>query len=611
MTDPVDFTKLGGGLFPKLFAGDFPDLDVPEVEYPRGEAPPPPPPPGLQTELVLDFGTSAITAALVTGSVVELLRFGNGKDMMDAPMGRRWALLNSSLGENYRLTPVVDAPDTGEEEWEYYPCLKRRIEWLARTQGETRWEEEAILDVAAVCWLALREARDSKGDTAASRLREDVKVYLAVPNTFPRMAVEVVKRGVAYGVAGLVGARKPLLVETVLEAEAVAYGVLARDRLDQDLLLQSGGSVLVLDAGAGTTDATIVRVDGEILKVVAHAGLPVGGLDLDAFIASQRSQFDTLDPFEVSRTLRVAREAKELYWSHASDGRGDGAAPPDSHQMLAQHLGTKSEFSVVAGERPLADVLADGHRRYLALAVRALLDCLPRADLDDVQKVIVSGRGSLLMGFQAQVETSLSKFRSPELPVPDIVPLGGGRGDRNERKFAVVRGVAAYAGNAHVRSKRRPIRATFDVVLQRPLEPDHEEVLIPAGYPLLDGWGVRAWHVAAGREEVEAQQRVDMRLIPRRVLRGLVEDGLITEAEVDDLLAWSAMPILKFGGSSPPFSARIDYDFFTLQAFAQVNGHTFPAQRPPFTVAGQLHPVHHQSEDWFERSHTRRRGRSG
>ena len=79
-------------------------------------------------------------------------------------------------------------------------------------------------------------------------------------------------------------------------------------------------TLLVIDAGAGTTDATILRVERGDLRVLAHVGLPVGGMDLDTFIAALKGPLRAAGRAEVMQRLETARQAKQ----HHLGGRDAG-----------------------------------------------------------------------------------------------------------------------------------------------------------------------------------------------------------------------------------------------------------------------------------------------
>jgi hypothetical protein len=554
---------------------------------------------GRGTDLAIDFGTSAIAAALVGGTyAVEVLSFG-GEKLLPAPFGRRSALDRSRLADNYELSYGYlgggAGPRGGEE---YYPCLKRRIEWLARTRCDTGWQSEAVLDVAAVCQLALDKARDERGRRLAECLTERFRVYITVPNAFPRAAVDVLRRGVGYGVAAALGRPERPEVEALLEAEAVAYSVVAGPRLSE---AGRKTTLLVIDAGAGTTDASIVRVEDGELRVSAHVGLPVGGMDLDAFIAGLKGPIDgSRPPSEVSQWLAAAEQAKQHHLG-APRTREDGLSG------LARELVRLDAWPPNGrGGRPIEEEIGGAWERYMALAVRGLIRALPADEVARVEEVVLSGRASLLAGFEEvarhEVAARGPAARAPAERGPGSPVAPRCRDGAEERKLAVVRGVGAYVSSTYgSRWDRRPLRASFEIFLRH--EDDRELPLVPAGCPLVRGWGVAAWSQPErppGRGDV--RPRVEMRLVPREVLRGLAAEGTFGAEDLEDLLRWSVLPVLRIDRESPPYSARLAFDFLSLDAQLEVDSARIRELDRPESSFGRRHPVHQLEDNWFELS---------
>ena len=195
--DPVDIYQLQP---PRSALWELVTVDLgrkpapPAVAFPeRSEASPGIYTSGRGPDLALDFGTSAIAAALVGGTyAVEVLRLGD-ETILPSPFGRRRQLDRSRLTDNYQFSYAYFG--TGGRRWgeEYFPCLKRRIEWLARCRPDRDWESQAVLDVAAVSQLALERARDSRGRGLAECLEGSFQTYITVPNAFPTAAIDVLR----------------------------------------------------------------------------------------------------------------------------------------------------------------------------------------------------------------------------------------------------------------------------------------------------------------------------------------------------------------------------------------------------------------------------------
>lgn len=562
----------------------------------------------LGAALAIDFGTSTIAAAVAGFGDTQVLWFrepGTGRltRLLDAPVGRRNDLGRATLEENYSLEPVGGLAGRG---WSYYPCLKRRIELLARASANNEWMPQAALDVAGVCLRALSTAQNGDGIPLKQLLGDGSRVYVSVPNTFPEGGVEVIRTGVGYAVAALLPTTRVPEVFTLLEAEAVAYGKLLAPQLsgsDQPL-----DPVLVIDAGAGTTDASILRKVDRKLQVVAHAGLPVGGIDLDAFIASLEGPLRELEPEALAQGLRRAREQKHKHWQQADAG---GLPPAEQTQRAMEALAREMtdprtpEFETMVAKR--AESLAQAHRRYLALAAHALVRSLPRQELAQVRSVILSGRSSLVLDFRRSVQEALEEQGCGKLE-----PLS----EKDEdRKLAVVKGVGAFHQAGVSDAERRPLRAIFPVVLNRPEPgPDKDEILMKAGHPLLEGWGVVAWHQAADGNDGDVEYTIRSRLVGDEVIRDLVaKKRLRPEKESEEaanVLKWSRMFLTRFPMKAP-FSARLAYDFLSRRVTLEVDG--APVRLPVLPVddaggllLGRFHPIHELQENWFETHHKER-----
>lgn len=550
------------------------ELKEPEVEFPspfntpsKSETPP--------VSLAIDFGTSAIAVALVGSNPRPLLfKFDQTRSFLETAVGRKRDRGHSLLVDNYALAPIyVPSIWSG---WVYDASLKRRIEWLARTRPGGSWKESAVLDVAAVTSHILHLAWKDQ-DQEVLRRQVQGPVYVSIPNTFPREGAEAIEQGVAYGVAAMLRLDRLPAVKTLLEAEAVAHSVLSQYSQGS-----KPGMLLVIDAGAGTTDASIVRCEENGLRVVAHTGLPVGGLDLDALIAQQGKGFESMKLDEIETALRSARELKVKNWNGADGGTGSLADRfVQGTKRIAEALNPDKDPQK---EKKLVADLTAGYRRYLGLAVHALLDCLPSSEIVQVESVLLSGRASLLLGFEEEVREAFSA-RKVQVKID-----GAGQGD--ERKLAVLNGVAAYAGVAQSATRRQPLRAGYELVLRG--EIGQETCLLPIGAPLINGWGVTSWSMNPILEQYDWP--IYVRTLPQRVIDGLIQRGFFTESDRFILVGWSVRPVLIIH-QAPPFTDCCAFDFLTQKALSrdskleQPSGKPFPSQ----------HPVHYAQETWFER----------
>jgi hypothetical protein len=438
-----------------------------------------------------------------------------------------------------------------------------------------------VLDVAAVTIKALELARDPRGVPVRNSLRGFAgPVFVSLPNTFPRPGAAAVERGVAYGVAAALELEKLPPVKTLLEAEAVAYS-----ELEGGAETGFNGTLLVVDAGAGTTDASIVRRDGDSLRVVAHAGLPVGGIDLDALIALQAVEdFSRLDRGQMGSLLRWARDQKVEIWGNPS------LSVEQAIEAIAQNVSERPEHLKTASQSLIVAGLTRGYQRYMSLAIDALLRCLLENRRFAVDRVVLSGRASLLRGFRDRVERCLEQL---DCRVP-ISTAGTGE----DLKLAVLRGVNSYAYGNQPSIERRPLRAGYELVLGS--GPGEELCLLPVGSLLVNGWGVAAWRqnttVAGGSWPILA------RSLPRRVIEKLLQnEGFGASRDEREILeSWASRPVLRLTGN-PPFVDCCAYDFLTQKAVSRYGPPLDDLDSPDsLAQAGRVHPVHGAQEDWFE-----------
>lgn len=586
--EPIDLAKLnprqGKNILQTLLTSGDPELKPPEIGFPAGSNPDPKVEPN-RVGLGIDFGTSAIAIALV-GSAQRTVPFqfrpaGEKKEdplpYLESSLARLTSRGHALLADNYNLEEAhLASLHTG---WSFDPCLKRRIEWLARTRGAGDWQKSAVLDVAAVTIKVLDLARDARGMPVRNSLHGFAgPVFVSLPNTFPRPGAAAIERGVAYGVAAALGLERLPPVRTLLEAEAVAYSEL-------ESWTDNGfeGALLVIDAGAGTTDASIVRRDGDSLRVVAHAGLPVGGIDLDALIVLQCAEdFSRLDRGQLSDTLRWARERKVAHWGNP------GLSVEQAIEAIAKDVWDRRRQ-----EPPQSEIIAGltrGYQRYISLAIDALLNSLLENRRFAIDRVVLSGRASLLRGFRDRVEKCLEQL---DCRVP-VSPAG----TEEDLKLAVLRGVNAYAFGNQPSIERRPLRAGYELVLGS--GPGEELCLLPVGSLLVDGWGVASWRqnttVAGGSWPILA------RSLPRRVIEKLLQsEGFEASRDEREILeSWASRPVLRLTGN-PPFVDCCAYDFLTQKAMSRYGPPLEDLEAPDsLAQAGRMHPVHGAQEDWFE-----------
>jgi hypothetical protein len=328
-------------------------------------------------------------------------------------------------------------------------------------------------------------------------------------------------------------------------------------------------------------------------------------MDLDAFLAGLKGPLRGVRPAELSQRLATARQAKQ---HHLRDGV-PGKSLEEACQDLARDLVQTSAWPARLGnDRPIESEIVRAYERYMALAVRGLVRTLPADEIARLDDVVVSGRGSLLTGFQDAVRHAVAE-RGPVLEPHSAE-------DGEDRKLAVVRGVAAYVASTYAGSglgegeessasssvlRRRPTRSSFEIYLRH--EGNRELALLSAGRPLDRGWGVAAWHqppreIGSGR----VRPRVEMRLVPREVLKSLASEGVFTDQDFEELLRWAVLPVLRIDEKAAPYSARLAFDFLSLQPRLEIDGEAVHTPVVPETTFGRRHPVHQLDDNWFELS---------
>ncbi len=93
-----------------------------------------------------------------------------------------------------------------------------------------------------------------------------------------------------------------------------------------------------------------------------------------------------------------------------------------------------------------------------------------------------------------------------------------------------------------------------------------------------------------------------MRLVPRSVLESLASEGTFDERDLEDLLNWSVLPLLRIENQRPPYSTRFAFNFLSLEAQLEVDGHPLPHLDRSVKSFGRQHPVHQLDDNWFELS---------
>ncbi|MGZ5455110.1 MAG: hypothetical protein ACXW4P_03910 [Thermoanaerobaculia bacterium] len=284
-------------------------------------------------------------------------------------------------------------------------------------------------------------------------------------------------------------------VTTLREAEAAALWYASENAAE----LRTHGTfirILALDIGAGTTDAAVVRVANDSIEVQARAGVPAAGNHVDRAILAALRTFPGTDveheggpnrslflkQLEQAHALKIAiAQEEERPLDSAIAAQFDGE-PVDLRQIAASPAYRRALCEIV--DEPL-----------IMLAGRARA----KEDLQSVDVLLLTGRGSLIAGVPQQVKETLGALG---------VSFGKTSHDRRNRGLFLK---AAVSLGARVYGRRRwsRIRLSDDVFPDRillvaagPYPPRIFEVM-PAGTSLDPGGTL---HFVSKRIEPESWQ---------------------------------------------------------------------------------------------------------
>lgn len=540
---------------------------LPDLEPAPG--PPPMARPAEHVRLCIDFGTSqSAVARAIPGADPELAVLqsdGQGKfahtidsDVAFAP------------GEPAILGAVARLLEERRGGLEFHRSLKRvlsDVRRLADSHLLLRLRVEALVEEL----LRLALAPDTSGTVAAQArllqrdvaeiaaplglpgkdaLREVVArgvldLYLCVPNAFGNFEEEVLRAAAQSAGEALqlsLGAASPHVVaHLVREADAVAWWELHRTALTARGPSAARGTWLVFDVGAGSTDAALVDVrvdDGQpAVRVLAHTGVAFGGTDVDELflrIVAERSGLSVPHGLDArvkerasTRALQVRAFADaKIDWSRehgaAVARAGDGAvdrwiawsATPDGGLPDPELW---PPFRPPADDWPVREIGAaawgPAYARFLRASVSGVVRALRRGAPDArIDRVIVSGRGSLLPGMHALL---LRELRAAGWEVDAVGAIGGGQ-DPVALKLACVLGIAVAASHAAVPDKLPQVLS--DEIAMR------DRTLLPRGLPLAgdDARAALALPAADGHRRLVFHQH----RCPREVAEAVAEASL-------------------------------------------------------------------------------------
>lgn len=539
--------------------------------------------------LLIDLGTSATCMALSTFAEPIPLRFEiespTSETAAAIPLAQRYSTIASSaferkLGQfypdlmaNYRYV-YPDVPFT--DGFTRVSSLKRGLEARARiADPATPWERDGVLDVAAFVILLLEKAVDDRDErVVGAHNRRPSIVYASVPNAFPPKAVSIFQAGIAAGVAAAFNLDHVPEVIVVPEGVAVAYQAESQFRIAQPI--PSGPPepfedmvLLVIDAGAGTTDASVVRISdmgdkGKRVTVLGSAGLPIGGLDVDILMCDASGETEA-GTTPTHNHLRQMREVKERAWK-------DLDFELDKRLSFANQ---NSDFKAKMKQK-----IDLGVERFLALAVDGLLSNLPGGQ--GITHYIISGRASHFENFEACVEQHpLLSHRPRRIPAVD-----------NRRKELVIEGLATYARQGFGSSRANNLRSGFEVYLSRG---GKSEELVPINTHLGEGYSVISWRETRLNTDEDDIRWLDLRL-------RLLANSTIGHFEARKafsgigLRAWCDFLLLRCPRDLGKNDYLVEIDHFGLAIAVQHNGSDYAGNRSDEVGEYRFHPVHNFSE---------------
>lgn len=504
------------------------DPGLPELEPTRAPAAAARPPEHVR--LCIDFGTSqSAVARAVPGADPELAVLqADGHGQVTHTIDSDVAF---AAGEPAVLGAVARVLEERRAPLEFHRSLKRvlsDVRRLADSHLLLRLRVEALIEEL----LRLALAPDTSGTVAAQarlqgreiaeiaaplglpgkdRLREVVgrgvlDLYLCVPNAFGNFEEEVLRaaaQAAGEAVAIGLGAETPHVVaHLVREADAVAWWELHRTALTARGAAPARGTWLVFDVGAGSTDAALVDVrvdDGQpAVRVLAHTGVAFGGTDVDELflrVVAEKAGLSVPHGLDQrvreragTRALQVRQFADaKIDWAREHGAAAARAGEPGLDRWLAWSTAPDGPapdpevwppFRPPADDWPVREVGVSGwapaYARFLRAAVSGVVRALRRAAPDAaIERVIVSGRGTLLPGIQPLL---LRELRAAGWPVATLKPVGAD--DPVAMKLACVLGIAVAASHAAV-PDRLPQRLSDEIAMR-------DRTLVPRGLPLAD-----------------------------------------------------------------------------------------------------------------------------
>lgn len=298
-------------------------------------------------------------------------------------------------------------------------------------------------------WARLRHWQQHGGlpiprEDLIAGLAAGAQVRLCVPNSFDALSIDLAIACFKEALQEVLTVFAPdeiddylnPVISVIREAEAVAWG--AGNDEDQEKIV-----AVLLDIGAGTTDAALVTIVNSIPRVLHRTGVPFGGDDIDQLLVRMAYQdpnafvrLQSMKPGYRLQSVRAARSEKEAWSRMYAEGVTDeerafieaalqaaAAAEaeeddddiqvsvempplPDSREDIS--IGVMSEDSSgFAAPQTIGNPIGDPRFiRFLRLSVAATCEPLieaARAE-GDIDMILLSGSASYTPGVRETVE---------------------------------------------------------------------------------------------------------------------------------------------------------------------------------------------------------------
>ena len=234
----------------------------------------------------------------------------------------------------YAKARGIDAPSrfvASSKSWLCHPHVDKTapiLPWEAESEEGPNGPKLSPVDVATRILSRVREAWDAEHPKAPLANQD---VILTVPASFDEVARELTLEAAT---------RARIQVRLLEEPQAAFYAAMDRGALDE---VHGSTLALVVDVGGGTTDLSLLSVDGEadarrVRRIAVGTHLLLGGDNMDLALAHALeprlvAQPDRLDPRRFAELVIACRSAKE---------RMLGASPPE--ELTVSILGRGSQL---------------------------------------------------------------------------------------------------------------------------------------------------------------------------------------------------------------------------------------------------------------------------